>query len=1217
MEAGPGSSRRVGRYRLLRPLGRGGSRSVCEALLEPHGPRVALELLDPQAVAHPQALARLRRETAHLRELSHPGLTRLLDAGQAGSAWYLAWELVEGGLSLDEALRGRELERRARLILDAARAAGALHAVGVVHRDLTPASVRVDPAGRVKLGAPRLTPDPQPPAYVAGWRAPELGLPGGEDSPRSDVWSLGALLFQALSGAAPFSGLSAAALRARLAEGPPSPAALALGVPLALDAICQRALDLEPARRPSDGEALARELDALLPGSPGPGSERYPAAASGSSFVRAPGGESGRPPSSARRSHLGAGMQLGRWTLLRLLGAGGMGHVFQARDERLGRELALKVLEPAASEQRKQRFLREAAAAARIQHPSLVAVHEAGEDEGWAWLAMDLVAGETLEAVLERGPLPPRQAVIMTAGLARALEALHGAGILHRDVKAGNVLIDGQGHARLFDFGVALLADEERLTRTGAAVGSPVYMAPEALEGRGDLDERVDVYGLGCVLYEALAGTSPFPSASLGALAQAKRHTPAPISSVRAGVDRTLEAICLRCLEPARADRWLGAGQLAEALEAWLDGRPVAGIRRRRSRGARRALLLCLVLALLGGGVASLRPRPRPEADLASARRALEEEARRAPRLDRVALDPGLLALAEEAHTAAIGSSLAAEEARRLLTWVALLHLSRGEREAGERAAARAGQPLGPGRRPRPECPGADLLRGALLAGRDPPEALTALRRAEEAGLAPLELHAWRLDALTARGVPQRAEAEEALAALRAASAAGLAAGPRGEALRATSLLALGRTVEATNALGRLDPAQIPPALAWELTLLQVEDHLSAGRGEQALEVVRGARRPPGPPSRRAEALGQRLVGELERLLAGPAPRLDLGQAGKVALGLELHALLGLPPPPERLRDPTIAMIIGLATARGSGQAVMAAVRAWPTDPLLLPLAADHIGLAEALDYSPLFMHEREVLLAAARMGVALCPPPPRHRIRVRLVRGLVRLGHPAEALGLGTAMLSELEALAARGELQREEVPLLRGELLRDSGMALRQLGRPREALELLEQARELPVMNEESRSLILLEQVRAWRACGRVEAAAEAASAWVERLGDSQAEVPFRVHDEVWWLFHELGRWEDAHRLAAWNVGWKTNDAFVWRLALTLAELEDEAGAAAALTQLQRGRFDRVDASVLPLRPPLEPLIAGLTAGDPAAREQLREVQRRAWEVARQRSP
>ncbi len=224
------------------------------------------------------------------------------------------------------------------------------------------------------------------------------------------------------------------------------------------------------------------------------------------------------------------GTPFGRYRLIELLGRGGMGEVWRAHDTATDRVVAIKVLPAHFSdnEEFQRRFRREAHAAARLNTPHVVPIHNYGEIDGRLYVDMRLIEGRDLDSVLVDGPLEPARAVRIIEGVALALHAAHEVGLVHRDVKPSNILLDRNDFAYLIDFGIARAADETRLTSTGNAIGTFQYMAPERLGDHPSDDARADIYALACVLYECLTGQPPFAGASMGSLVAAHLHTAPP-----------------------------------------------------------------------------------------------------------------------------------------------------------------------------------------------------------------------------------------------------------------------------------------------------------------------------------------------------------------------------------------------------------------------------------------------------------------------------------------------------------------------------------------------------------------------------------------------------------------------------------------------------------------------------------------------------------------
>jgi serine/threonine-protein kinase len=263
---------------------------------------------------------------------------------------------------------------------------------------------------------------------------------------------------------------------------------------------------------------------------------------------------------------------LDRYQLLERLAVGGSAEVWRARDEQLGRDVAVKRLHPhlVPDDASRKRLAAEARAAAGLSHPAIVGIYDIDATGESPALVMELVDGESLAARIARaGPLPAAEAAAVTADIAEALFHAHQLGVIHRDVKPGNVLLSHDGRTRLVDFGIAhsLATAAERLTLTGTVVGTLHAMAPEQLSG-GPITPRTDLYGLGVVLHEALTGRQPYPATSPVALADAQRAGPPDL----AGVEPALAAVITGCLAFASTDRPLHAGALAAALRAWLAG---------------------------------------------------------------------------------------------------------------------------------------------------------------------------------------------------------------------------------------------------------------------------------------------------------------------------------------------------------------------------------------------------------------------------------------------------------------------------------------------------------------------------------------------------------------------------------------------------------------------------------------------------------------------
>ena len=263
-----------------------------------------------------------------------------------------------------------------------------------------------------------------------------------------------------------------------------------------------------------------------------------------------------------------------RYRIGREIGRGGMASVYLAEDLRHGRQVALKVLDPElAAVIGPDRFLREIRTSARLTHPHILPVHDSGSAAGLLYYVMPHVEGESLRILLDREQrLPIPDAIRFAAEVARALDYAHAKGVVHRDIKPGNVLLQS-GQAVLADFGIARVVEPsagEQLTQTGIMMGTPLYMSPEQTTAV-HVDGRSDLYSLGCVLYEMVAGQPPFTGATAGSVIQ--QHliaTPRPLSELRPGVPAGLDRVITRALSKTPADRFQTGALMAESLEAAL-----------------------------------------------------------------------------------------------------------------------------------------------------------------------------------------------------------------------------------------------------------------------------------------------------------------------------------------------------------------------------------------------------------------------------------------------------------------------------------------------------------------------------------------------------------------------------------------------------------------------------------------------------------------------
>jgi hypothetical protein len=353
-----------------------------------------------------------------------------------------------------------------------------------------------------------------------------------------------------------------------------------------------------------------------------------------------------------------SGSTLGPYSILAPIGSGAMGEVWRARDTRLGREVAIKVLPEhfADDEERLQRFEREAQTLAALNHPNVAQIHGVDQVGDTCFLVLELVPGESLEERLARGPLPLEEALDVCRQIAEGLEAAHEAGVIHRDLKPANVRVTPDGKVKVLDFGLAKpmqVAGETRSTdsvlstEAGRLLGTPTYMAPEQARGK-PIDRRVDVWAFGCVLHECLTGKRAFDGETLTDVLGAVLHTEPDLARLPSGTPRHVRAVLARCLEKDPRKRWRDIGDVRIELERAPDAlaepvRRVSPLRALAFLGAG-VLVGAAVVAVARPGSAPARddgapPEPRRYALVLPANAPLAPASRLPFALDRRAFD--------------------------------------------------------------------------------------------------------------------------------------------------------------------------------------------------------------------------------------------------------------------------------------------------------------------------------------------------------------------------------------------------------------------------------------------------------------------------------------------------------------------------------------------------------------------------------------------------
>ena len=541
---------RLGPYRLDELLGKGGMGLVFRAVHEPDGHVVALKVLLQALCADETFTRRFAHEARASAQVSHPNLVPILGAGELDGRQYLAMAYVPGP-TLESRIRAHarlELDETLALAAELGAALDALHSRGIVHRDVKPSNVLFEEDGRALLtdfglakghGYTALT----APGQVFGtlhYVAPEL-IRGEPATPATDLYALGCVVYEAATGTPPFAAADAVDIGVgHLRREPPDPRTHGIDVPPALSDALLRALAKDPGRRPASGADYARGLRAARDAAP----EREPAAA-----------------------HAG----LAGYRIVRKLGQGTGGSVWEGRHLRLGHRAALKILEAPGDEEHRERFVLESRLVAAIDHPNIIPIYDSGDEAGVLYIAMRYVdGGDLAELIRAAGPLEPTRALGILEQVAAALDAVHARGLVHRDVKPANVLIDDPGgRAFLGDFGTAY-RPRPRTADTPRFTGTLGYAAPEQLDGKA-AGPRADVYALGCVLFECLTARRPFERDNDVAVLYAHLLDPPPrVAGLRPELPPALDGVFGRALAKTADGRFATCGELIVAARAAL-----------------------------------------------------------------------------------------------------------------------------------------------------------------------------------------------------------------------------------------------------------------------------------------------------------------------------------------------------------------------------------------------------------------------------------------------------------------------------------------------------------------------------------------------------------------------------------------------------------------------------------------------------------------------
>ncbi|MBX3201657.1 MAG: protein kinase [Labilithrix sp.] len=651
-----------GRLLLLKLLARGGMGDVYLAAttgIEGAERPIVVKTVRRDHIHDGSFLARFLDEARVQSQLNHPGVAQILEAStDENGEPYTVVEYVEGRSLAD--VRHRAVQVGARIgwpeavaiVIEMGQALAHVHEragadgtpLGIVHRDLSPQNVMVGYAGELKLidfgtarGHNRRCHTVAGVVFAKpGYVAPEVARQQVGDG-RIDVYAMGVMLWELCAGKRLLSGDAQKHLE-EVAAGKFDIPLLAStrGVPKELDDIIQKLCKNDPDDRYASASHASTDLARVLAQAPaGKGGERSVRSRI-SSLMRAlwpheparlraefakllKQARALRPvtpetPASERSMQIAAATATSdpsilagtSYRLVKKIGEGASGEVFEAEHVELGRKYAVKVLSAAhaAASDSVERFRREARAIASLSHPNLVRLHDFGKSlDGRVFLVMELLDGKTLDVHAERGDgdrggLPWREATTLAIQVARALEAAHHAGLVHRDLKPQNLFLTSDGELKLLDFGVAMAladtADSEKRQKGFAVFGTPEYMSPEQVAGE-PVDARCDLYALGCVLYELVTGTRPFEGSPVVVMGKQLREQPEKprTRAPERGLPGDVESVIMTALAKSKEDRYPTALAMREALE-----RALVAPDRRRSRAKKLASFA--VLASLG-----------------------------------------------------------------------------------------------------------------------------------------------------------------------------------------------------------------------------------------------------------------------------------------------------------------------------------------------------------------------------------------------------------------------------------------------------------------------------------------------------------------------------------------------------------------------------------------------------------------------------------------
>lgn len=595
----------AGRYQILKVLGEGGMGAVYQARDREVDRTVAIKLIRPELSGHPEILRRFKQELILARQVTHRNVIRIFDLNQAEGRRFITMEYVDGK-DLSSIVRERKklpVDEAVAIVRQALMGLEAAHNEGVVHRDLKPQNIMVDAAGRVYLmdfgiaksmelagmtrtGVLMGTPDYMSPEQAKGEKA----------DARSDLFTIGVIFYELLTGQQPYRCQTVMqTLVKRTKERAIPTRELDPSIPQHICDVVSKCLEIDPDDRYQSAGQILRDLDPNAP-KPELGDHFDPYAG------MAPGAQFGP-----------------RYRIESLLGEGGMGKVYKAYDTDLNRVVALKLVRPELANEpvSMERLKQELILASRISQKNILRIHDLGDVNGVKFISMAYADGLDLQALIKRkGRLDVEQATNIARQLCRALEAAHHEGVIHRDLKPQNVLMDQQGVAYILDFGLASSA-ELGASLAGELMGTPRYMSPEQAESL-PLDHRSDLYALGLLIYEMVTGDLPFESNTvMQAMYQRVTQAPKNPKLLNPELPDYFCKIILKCLEKEPDKRYQHASEILKDLDGGAGAPPRKVTLRLPS--ARTVVIAGTSLALLLGvvfGVPQVRHKLFPSGAL-------------------------------------------------------------------------------------------------------------------------------------------------------------------------------------------------------------------------------------------------------------------------------------------------------------------------------------------------------------------------------------------------------------------------------------------------------------------------------------------------------------------------------------------------------------------------------------------------------------------------